>query len=137
MVTMNIEYQSKLRTQIHHLQSGNRVTTDAPLDNKGKGEAFSPTDLMSSSLGACMLTIMGIRADTLGISIDGTKVVLTKHMSTSTPRRVSKIEVEMSIPHQICEKNLISLNRVALSCPVAKSLHPDLEVALNIKSQTP
>jgi len=136
MVTMNVEYQSNLRTEIHHLQSGSQIITDAPLDNKGKGEAFSPTDLMSSSLGACMLTIMGIRADTLDISIDGTKVVLTKHMSTSTPRRVVKIEVDMSVPHQLSKQHLTSLKRVALSCPVAKSLHPDLKVALSISCKS-
>jgi len=136
MVTMNVEYQSNLRTEIHHLLSGNRVITDAPLDNKGKGEAFSPTDLMSSSLGSCMLTIMGIRADTLDISIDGTQVILTKHMSTTTPRRVAKIEVDMSIPHRLSDEHMTTLKRVALSCPVAKSLHPDLQVDLNISCKS-
>ena len=132
MVTMNIAYQGTLRTHSTHLPSGNTVVTDAPLDNKGKGEAYSPTDLLCSSLGSCMLTIMGIKADDLGISIDDTKIIVKKHMSSDTPRRVGQIDVDIKIPQQISEKHLQSLQRSALNCPVAKSLHPDLFVNLTL-----
>ncbi len=135
MVTMNIEYQGELRTQIIHLQSGNEVTTDAPIDNKGKGEAFSPTDLMSASLGSCMLTIMGIKADSLGITMDNTKIVLIKKMSSSLPRRVSEIDIEIMIPHELTEQHMASLERAALGCPVAQSIHPDLKLNLSINCQ--
>ena len=128
MVTMNIEYQGTLRTHSTHQPSSNTVITDAPLDNKGKGEAYSPTDLMCSALGSCMLTIMGIKADDLEINIDNTAVTVIKHMSSDGPRRVGKIDVDMHIPHAINAGHLASLKRSALNCPVAKSIHPDLVV---------
>jgi putative redox protein len=128
---MNIEYMGSLRTHSVHLPSGDTVTTDAPTDNKGKGEAYSPTDLLSSALGSCMLTIMGIKADDLEISIVGTKIIVKKHMSTELPRRVSQLDVNIQIPHEISEKNMQSLEKAALNCPVAKSIHPDLH--LNFK----
>ena len=128
MVTMNIEYQGTLRTHSTHQPSGNTVITDAPLDNRGKGEAYSPTDLLTSSLGSCMLTIMGIKSDDLGIDIDGTKVTVVKHMSSDSPRRVSQIDVDMQIPSKISPEHLASLKRSALSCPVAQSIHPDLNI---------
>ena len=132
MVTINIEYQGSLRNQMTHQPSGQVVTTDAPLDNKGKGEAFSPTDLLASSLGACMITIMGIKADNLGISIDDTNVVVTKHMSDNLPRRVAQIDIDINIPHKLSDKHMNSLRRAAVTCPVAESIHPDLKIELNI-----
>lgn len=132
MVTMNIVYQGSLRTNSTHEPSGNSVITDAPVDNKGKGEAFSPTDLLCSSLGSCMLTIMGIKADDLGISIDDTRVVVRKHMSTDSPRRIQQIDVDMEIPHRVSAEHMQSLERSALNCPVAKSIHPDIRVELKM-----
>ena len=128
MVTMNIDYQGTLRTQSTHQPSGNTVITDAPLDNKGKGEAYSPTDLLTSSLGSCMLTIMGIKSDDLGINIDGTKVIVVKHMSSDSPRRVSQIDVDMHVPFIVSDEHMASLKRSALNCPVAQSIHPDLTI---------
>ena len=132
MVTMNIEYQGNLRTHSHHQPSGNTVTTDAPIDNKGKGEAYSPTDLLTSSLGSCMLTIMGIKCEDLGITIDDTKVTVIKQMSSDSPRRISQIDVDMHIPHIVSHEHMASLKRSALNCPVALSLHPDLNVNFNL-----
>jgi len=128
MVTMNIEYQGVLRTHSTHQPSGNTVITDAPVDNKGKGEAYSPTDLLCSSLGSCMLTIMGIKSDDLGINIDGTKVTVVKHMSSDSPRRVCEIDIDMHIPFMVSSEHMASLRRSALNCPVAQSIHPDLKI---------
>ncbi|MCP4274444.1 MAG: OsmC family protein, partial [Gammaproteobacteria bacterium] len=89
MTTSQIEYQGSLRARATHLQSGNSIRTDAPVDNQGKGEDFSPTDLLATSLGACMITIMGIEANKMGINIDNTRISVTKHMSSDLPRRVS------------------------------------------------
>jgi len=125
---MNITYQGSLRTQSTHQPSGDSLLTDAPVDNKGKGQAFSPTDLLSSALGSCMLTIMGIKADDLGITIDDTKATVSKHMSADSPRRVSQIDVDIVIPHKISAEHMMSLERAALNCPVEKSIHPDINV---------
>lgn len=122
-----IEYLGGLRTTSIHLRSGQQIITDAPTDNNGKGEAFSPTDLLSTSLGCCMLTIMGIVADRHAIPLEGTKVAITKIMGTE-PRRVVEIVVEMVIPGQsLPQKDKHLIEQAALTCPVAKSLHPDLK----------
>ncbi len=135
MVTINIKYKGSLRNQMTHQPSGQVVTTDAPIDNKGKGEAFSPTDLLASSLGACMVTIMGIKADSLGISIDDTSIVVTKHMSDDLPRRVAQVDINIQIPHRLSDKHMGSLRRAAVTCPVAQSIHPDLKVVLDISCE--
>lgn len=109
-----------------HLRSGQVIFTDAPADNNGKGAAFSPTDLTAASLGLCMVTIMGIASQTHGIDIDNTKIEITKHM-VSDPRRIGAIDVVFSMPdikYTAKEKKL--LEKSALTCPVAKSLHPDI-----------
>lgn len=122
-----IEYLGELRTTSIHLLSGKQIVTDAPLDNNGKGEAFSPTDLLSTSLGCCMLTIMGIVASRHGINLEGTKVDISKIMG-SEPRRVIEIVVEMFISGtSISLKDRQLLEQAGLTCPVAKSLHPDLK----------
>jgi hypothetical protein len=122
-----IEYKGALRTSSIHLKSGQQIITDAPTDNNGKGEAFSPTDLLSTSLGCCMLTIMGIVAERHSISIEGTKIDISKIMGTE-PRRVIEIIVEMNIPRaDLSDKDKHLLEQAALTCPVAKSLHPDLK----------
>jgi putative redox protein len=127
MKTSKILYLGNLRTEAIHLKSGNKIITDAPPDNNGKGEAFSPTDLLATSLGSCMLTIMGIIAERHAINIDGTSIEITKIMDAN-PRRVSEIIVEFSMPknnYSDKEKNL--LENAAHTCPVAKSLSSELK----------
>ena len=126
MATIETIYLGELRTEATHVFSGNKTITDAPLDNKGKAESFSPTDLLSASLGSCMITIMGIAASEHGIDIDGTTCSITKSMAAE-PRRVSEIAIELNFPKgDYTEKEKTILERAALTCPVAKSLHPDL-----------
>ena len=127
MKTAKIVYKGNLRTESTHLQSGSTIITDAPLDNNGKGEAFSPTDLLATSLGTCMLTIMGIVAGRNEINVDGISIEITKIM-LSDPRRVSEIIVEFTMPknnYSDKEKNL--LEHAAHTCPVAKSLSSELK----------
>ena len=127
MTKMKTVYLGNLRTEAEHLQSGNKIITDAPLDNNGKGEAFSPTDLLATSLGSCMLTIMGISANSYGFSIDGTTVEIEKIMGTN-PRRVVEIVVTLNFPkndYTPQQKRLIEAS--AKTCPVANSLHPDIK----------
>jgi uncharacterized OsmC-like protein len=127
MATFETRYLGNLRTEITHLQSGNTLTTDAPTDNHGKGEFFSPTDLLASALGSCMLTIMGIAAQTHGFNIDGASMETTKVMSAN-PRRVGELVVRITFPHnKYSEKERRILEACAKECPVANSLHPDLK----------
>lgn len=126
MATIETTYIGELRTEATHVFSGNRIITDAPLDNQGKAEAFSPTDLLSASLGSCMFTIMGIAAREHGIQIDGTTCSITKIMAAD-PRRVSEIQIVFNFPDiRYTDKQKLILERAAIHCPVAKSLHPDL-----------
>jgi putative redox protein len=126
MATIETIYLGELRTEAKHVLSGDKVITDAPLDNQGKGEAFSPTDLMSASLGSCMITIMGIAAREHGFNIDGTNCSITKIMAAD-PRRVSEIQISFNFPAiQYSDKQKLILEKAAINCPVAKSLHPDL-----------
>ena len=127
MNTSEIIYKGELRTNAVHVKSGQQIITDAPIDNNGKGEAFSPTDLLATSLGCCMLTVMGIVAKRHNINMDGTKVEVLKVMAEN-PRRVAEVHVDMQFPksnYTQQEKDL--LERTALTCPVAKSLHPDIK----------
>jgi len=135
MATSKIVYQGSLRTQATHLQSGNSIRTDAPVDNQGKGEEFSPTDLLATSLGACMITIMGIEANKLDINIDNTNIVVTKHMSSSLPRSVSQIDITMDIPNKISDEHMTSFRQFAKNCPVAKSISPDIEVNFTLNCE--
>jgi putative redox protein len=126
MATSKITYKGGLRTSAVHLRSGNEIITDAPVDNKGKGEAFSPTDLLATSLGNCMLTIIGIAAAEHGFDIDGTTVEITKIMAES-PRRVSEIVVTFQFPeNDYSDKVKAIIERSAKTCPVEYSLHPDI-----------
>ena len=112
------------------MRSGNTLITDAPVDNKGKGEAFSPTDLLATSLGSCMLTIMGIAAQTHGFDLDGTEIKITKIMADN-PRRVGEVIVKFDFPkNNYSEKEKAIIENAARTCPVAKSLHPDLRQSL-------
>jgi putative redox protein len=128
METIRTIYQGDLRTRAKHLQSGNELITDAPTDNQGRGEAFSPTDLLATALGSCMLTIIGIAAKTHGFNIDGTEVKITKIMANN-PRRVAEVVVEFFFPksQSYSKKERILIEKAALECPVAKSVHPDLK----------
>ena len=131
--TMTIEtiYTGELRTQATHIASQNAIITDAPVDNNGKGEAFSPTDLLAASLGSCMLTIIGIAADAHGFSIEGAKISITKIM-VANPRRVGEIIIDFSFSsNTYSEKERLLIEKAAGSCPVALSLHPDLKQSIN------
>ena len=127
MKTSKIKYLGNLRTESVHLQSGNIIITDAPIDNKGKGEAFSPTDLLSTSLGCCMLTIMGIVAERQNLNITGTTIEITKIME-SNPRRVGEIILEFVLPkNNFSSKEKELLMQAAYTCPVAKSLSVEIK----------
>lgn len=125
MTTSKVTYQGDLRTTAIHLQSNNEIITDAPTDNQGKGEAFSPTDLLATSLASCMLTIVGIKALDMEIDIAGTTAEVTKIMTTD-PRRVSEIHIIIIFNQDLDDKTKKVFYNTALSCPVAKSIHPDI-----------
>ncbi len=125
--TTQTEYLGELRTQAKHMYSGNTIITDAPLDNKGKAEAFSPTDLLATALGSCMITIMGIAANERGFNIDGTTANIWKIME-SNPRRIGEIIIDLSFPKRnYSDKEKKIIERSAFTCPVYVSLHPDLK----------
>ena len=125
-MTSKVTYAGELRTTCVHLRSGNEFITDAPIDNQGLGQAFSPTDTVATSLASCMITIMGIKARDLDIDLAGSTAEVTKHMA-SNPRRISKIEVNLELPSDISEKNRTLLERAGNTCPIHYSLHPDIE----------
>ena len=126
MSEANIVYQNNLRTETEHIASGEKIITDAPVDNNGKGEAFSPTDLVATALGSCMITIMAISANKYDIDMSGTNASVKKIMG-SDPRRISEISIDINMNKNIEEKDRKRLERSALTCPVHRSLHPDLE----------
>lgn len=128
MTTVKTEYLGGLRTRGTHVKSGNALITDAPIDNKGKGEAFSPTDLLVTALTSCMLTIMGIVAEERGIELGNVKAETLKIMGTN-PRRVIRVEVEINLPagNSYTEEERLVLERAARTCPVLESLHPEME----------
>ncbi|WP_288998619.1 OsmC family protein [uncultured Psychrobacter sp.] len=131
MITSKVTYQGDLRTSAIHLQSNNEIITDAPTDNQGKGEAFSPTDLLATSLASCMLTIIGIKARDINVDLAGTTAEVTKVM-TADPRRISEIHVAITFNQQLDEKTQKIFYNTALSCPVAKSIHPDITQKVTI-----
>ena len=135
MTTSKVTYQGDLRTTAIHLQSNNEIITDAPIDNQGKGEAFSPTDLLVTSLASCMLTIIGIKARDMDINIAGTTADVTKVMAAD-PRRVSEVHVAITFDQQLDEKTQKIFYNTALTCPVAKSLHPDIIQKVTIDSKS-
>lgn len=127
-MTSTIVYDGNLRTVCTHLNSGNVIETDAPLDNQGNGERFSPTDLVATALGSCMLTIMGIKARDMEIDLKGVKIEVEKIMKAD-PRRIGGINLTFSFPStlQLDDKAKTILERAARTCPVAYSIHPDIE----------
>ncbi len=130
MATIHTTYLGGLRTEATHLQSGTKIITDAPIDNHGKGEAFSPTDLLAEALAGCMLTTMAIIGNSHGIVIDGTTAEVTKVMA-SNPRRVAEVVVDLKFPADYTDKEKSILEHAALTCPVAVSLHPDVKKTIS------
>ena len=128
MATIQTLYLGDLRTEITHVQSGNRVITDAPTDNNGKGEYISPTDMVAAALGSCMLTLMGIAARRLEIDLKGTRVEIQKVMAAE-PRRIAEIRLDFYLPGDYSDKDKKILQGAAETCPVGKSLHPDIRQA--------
>jgi uncharacterized OsmC-like protein len=129
-MTSSVLYTGALRTECRHVQSGSGIETDAPTDNNGRGERFSSTDLLATSLASCMLTVMGIKARSMGFDLEGLRADVYKHMKAD-PRRVGGIDVYFSIPDALKtlgEKEKSILMQTALTCPVQKSLHPDIDV---------
>lgn len=131
-MTSTILYTGQLRCSATHNQSGTVIETDAPTDNRGKGERFSPTDLLCVSLGTCVITTMGIKAGDMGIDLSGARLEVQKYM-LADPRRVGKVEVTLYFPAalQLDEKSRTILERTGDNCPVKKSLHPDLETVIS------
>jgi putative redox protein len=136
-VQTDIRYEGDLRCSATHGPSGRKLETDAPTDNHGRGETFSPTDLVATSLGACMLTIMGIVAEKDGVDITGTTVHVVKEMAKSPRRRIGKLILTFSLPegHRIPSRELDRLKRAAGACPVKGSLHPDIELDVRFPAQ--
>jgi putative redox protein len=130
-MTSSIIYKGQLRCQATHLQSGSIIETDAPSDNRGKGERFSPTDLLCVSLATCIVTTIGLKAADMQIDLSDTNIEVTKHM-LSDPRRVGKVEIKIQFPNTLHleEKERIIFQRVGDNCPVKKSLHPDVDVVV-------
>jgi uncharacterized OsmC-like protein len=126
MATSTIKYVGELRTVCIHLQSGTQIFTDAPTDNHGKGEAFSPTDLVATALGSCMVSIMAIKSKDLNVDLVDSTIEVTKIMQ-SEPRKIAKIIVVLNMSISADDKTKIILERAAMTCPVFLSLHPDIE----------
>ena len=126
MATSKVTYLGDLRTSSIHLQSGSEIISDAPIDNKGKGEAFSPTDTVANGLASCMFTVMGIKAREMDVDFSGSTAEVTKLMVVD-PRRISEIHVTFNMNLEADEKTKTILERTALTCPVFYSLHPDIE----------
>jgi uncharacterized OsmC-like protein len=127
MNTSELSYEGELRTIATHVYSGTQIFTDAPIDNFGKAQSFSPTDLVATALGTCMVTIMGIECIKQNWNIDGTKMYIQKKM-TINPRRIAEVHIQIDIPGNnldLDKRNI--LEQLALNCPVAKSLHPDIK----------
>jgi putative redox protein len=130
MVAIQLEYQGELHCKAVHGPSGTELGTDAPKDNQGRGESFSPTDLVATALGSCMLTIMGIMARTLEIDIAGSTATVEKEMTATPPRMIASLKVKIHVPHAISPENRQKLERAAHTCPVHKSLHPDVQMPI-------
>ena len=128
-MTSKVTYLGDLRTSSIHLQSGTEILSDAPTDNHGKGEAFSPTDLLANALGSCMVSIMAIKSKDMSLDLVGSTVEVTKIMQAE-PRKIAKIEIVMNMSVSVDEKSKTILERTAMNCPVLLSLNPDIEKAI-------
>ena len=134
MATSKVTYQGNLRTSSIHLQSGTEIISDAPIDNNGKGEAFSPTDFVANALASCMFTVMGIKANTMNIDFTGSTAEVTKVMGIE-PRRITEIHITFNMNLVADEKTKTILEKTGMTCPVHFSLHPDIkkEIVFNWK----
>ncbi len=133
MVQIDISYEGGLRCEATHGPSGQKLHTDAPVDNHGRGESFSPTDLVATALGSCMATIMGIVADRHGVDLRGMTIGVKKIMSADTPRRIAKLETTIEVPLPPDHPQRVLLENAALTCPVHKSLHPEMEKPVDFR----
>jgi putative redox protein len=127
MVTIELEYQGDLHCKAVHEPSGIELSTDAPKDNQGRGESFSPTDLVATALASCILTTMAIAARTQNLDIAGATATVQKDMTTSAPRRIASLAVKINVPSALSAQDQLKLERAAHTCPVHKSLHPDVK----------
>ena len=127
MVEIQIQYLGDLRCEAAHGPSRTTLLTDAPVDNHGRGESFSPTDLVATALGTCMLTVMGIFAARHGVDLRGTKITVQKEMTAVPVRRIARLTCEIALPLPPTHPHREALERAALTCPVIESLHPDVE----------
>jgi putative redox protein len=132
MVTMNIEYIGDLRTTVLHEPSGTIIQTDAPTDNQGKGESFSPTDLCATALGSCIITTIAIKGLQKGWDLKGSTVKVEKIMSSDTPRRIGQLNVEVKIPDRFSDQDKKHMVNIAHACPVHHSLHPDVQLNVSL-----
>ncbi len=130
MVEIDIDYEGDLHCRLVHGPSGNAITTDAPKDNMGRGETFSPTDLVAAALGSCMLTVMGIVANRHQINLKGAHAHVAKEMTPAPNRRIAALTVDIDMPSQLTPEQRKMLEHAAHTCPVHKSLHPDVQVAV-------
>jgi putative redox protein len=133
MVEIDIVYKGELRCLATHQPSSTVLTTDAPKDNHGKGESFSPTDLVATALGTCILTIMGIAAQSMQIDLSGTKVVVRKEMAAQPIRRIGTLAVTIDVPLSLGEAQRQKLINAAMTCPVHKSMHPDVQMPIEFR----
>ncbi|GAA5118125.1 OsmC family protein [Luteolibacter yonseiensis] len=131
MVEIKLVYEGSLHSSATHVPSGNTLVTDAPLDNNGLGQAFSPTDLLATALGSCMATVIGIVAKRKEIAVEGMTVDVRKFMSDDLPRRVKRLELDLRIPLPESHPERKILESAAKGCPVHHSIHPDIEVVMN------
>ncbi|KAA3607907.1 MAG: OsmC family peroxiredoxin [Planctomycetota bacterium] len=136
-VEIQVAYQGQLRCEASHGPSGATFPTDAPVDNHGKGASFSPTDLVGTALAACMMTVMGIFAERKGIPLEGSTIKVEKHMIADPQRRIARLPVTITIPHDIEEKHRKALERTALTCPVHQSLDPRIEIPIEFRWGAP
>lgn len=134
MVKISVNYEGELHCSATHEPSGTVLATDAPVDNQGRGESFSPTDLCATALASCMATIMGIKARSLGIELAGMVLSVEKHMTTTAPRRIASLPVTINLPAalNLTEEQQQTLLRSAKSCPVHHSLHPEIEKPITL-----
>lgn len=133
MVAITMLYEGGLHCTATHTPSGSTLPTDAPVDNKGRGEAFSPTDLVATALGTCILTTMGIVADMLGVDMRGATASVSKHMATKPPRRIAALPCVVQMPAGIPPEHHDRLTHAANHCPVHQSLHPDIDAPITIQ----
>ena len=130
MVEIRIAYEGSLRCRCEHGPSEAQLTTDAPVDNRGKGESFSPTDLVATGLGSCLLTILAMAAEDRGVELGAVRATVAKHMAADPVRRIARLDVRIEVPADVPERARAGLEQAALACPVTQSLAPTTEVTV-------